>query len=126
LRSDNNSIWMLKALPSTSIGSWFDITANVASGGVASVNGFVGTVVIGAGDVGAVPTGRTLSAGTGLSGGGDLSANRTMSLSTATQTSLTKADTAVQGSGLSLWTGTAAAYAAIGTKSSSTVYVVTA
>src|SRR5690606_36066920 len=43
-----------------------------------------------------VPPSRTLTAGTGLSGGGDLSANRTFSLSTETQASLAKADTAVQ------------------------------
>lgn len=49
-----------------------------------------------ASQVGAPPTGRTITAGTGLTGGGDLSANRTISLSTATQNSLALADTAVQ------------------------------
>lgn len=38
----------------------------------------------------------TVSAGTGLSGGGDLSTNRTIGLSSASQTSLGKADTALQ------------------------------
>ena len=47
---------------------------------VASVNGYTGVVVLTAADVGAPPTARTISAGTGLSGGGDLSANRTISL----------------------------------------------
>ena len=47
---------------------------------VASVNGYTGVVVLTASDVGAPPTARTISAGTGLSGGGDLSANRTISL----------------------------------------------
>ncbi len=35
------------------------------------------------GDIGAVPTTRTVSAGSGLSGGGDLSANRTLSVDSA-------------------------------------------
>lgn len=39
---------------------------------------------------------RTISAGTGLTGGGNLSSNRTLSLSSAAQTSLELADTAVQ------------------------------
>lgn len=40
----------------------------------------------------------TITAGTGLTGGGDLSANRTISISSATQTSLGLADSALQGS----------------------------
>jgi hypothetical protein len=47
---------------------------------VASVNGYVGAVVLTAADVGAPPTTRTISAGTGLTGGGDLSANRTIAI----------------------------------------------
>lgn len=47
---------------------------------VASVNGQVGVVVLSAADVGAVPTTRTITAGTGLTGGGDLSANRTFAI----------------------------------------------
>lgn len=39
---------------------------------------------------------REITAGTGLAGGGDLTADRTISLSEATQTSLGKADTALQ------------------------------
>lgn len=126
VRSDNDSIWMLKKEGASTLANWFDITANIASGGVASVNSMVGTVVLGAADVGAVPTARSMTAGTGLVGGGDLSANRTVTLSSASQASLLKADSAVQGNGLSLWTGTASQYAAIATKSSTTVYVVTA
>lgn len=45
-------------------------------------------------------------------------------LATAVQTSLSKADSAVQGSGLTLWKGTQAAYNAIGTKDANTVYVI--
>jgi len=47
---------------------------------VTSVNGYTGTVVLSSADVGAVPTTRTISTSTGLSGGGDLSANRTLAL----------------------------------------------
>ena len=44
----------------------------------------------------AVQPARTVTAGTGLTGGGDLSADRTLALDAATQTSLGKADSAVQ------------------------------
>lgn len=39
---------------------------------------------------------RQITAGTGLTGGGDLTADRTIALSAATQASLAKADTALQ------------------------------
>jgi hypothetical protein len=49
---------------------------------VTSVNGYTGTVVLTQPDIaGTVPTSRTISTGTGLTGGGDLSANRTISFS---------------------------------------------
>ena len=49
---------------------------------VTSVNGYTGTVVLTQSDIaGTVPTSRTISTGTGLTGGGDLSANRTISFS---------------------------------------------
>jgi hypothetical protein len=49
---------------------------------VTSVNGYTGTVVLTQPDIaGTVPTTRTITAGTGLSGGGDLSADRTLSIS---------------------------------------------
>ena len=51
---------------------------------VASVNGYTGVVVLNAADVGAAPTTLTISAGTGLSGGGDLSTNRTISIANTT------------------------------------------
>lgn len=65
-------------------------------GAVASVNGLTGVVVLGAAEVGAPPTSRQVLAGTGLSGGGTLAVDQTLSLSSATITSLAKADTAVQ------------------------------
>lgn len=51
-----------------------------SGGAVSSVNGEVGVVVLDAGDVGAVPTARTITGGTGLTGGGDLSADRTLTV----------------------------------------------
>lgn len=51
---------------------------------VASVNGYTGVVVLNSADVGAPPTSRTITAGTGLTGGGDLSANRTISIANTT------------------------------------------
>lgn len=56
-----------------------------AGSGVASVNGDTGpAVTLTAADVGAVPTARTITAGTGLTGGGDLSANRTLTVAYGT------------------------------------------
>lgn len=51
------------------------------TGGVTSVNGHTGVVVLTATDVGAVTSSRLISAGTGLSGGGSLAADRTISAS---------------------------------------------
>ncbi len=51
---------------------------------VSSVNGYTGAVVLNASDVGAAPTTRTITAGTGLTGGGDLSANRTIAIANTT------------------------------------------
>lgn len=65
-------------------------------GAVESVNGQTGTVVLAAADVGAPPTTRQVTAGTGLTGGGSLAADRSLGLNSATITSLAKADTAVQ------------------------------
>lgn len=63
------------------------ITISASGGGgggaVDSVNGQTGTVVLDAGDVGAVPVSRTITAGAGLVGGGDLSADRTLAQAAA-------------------------------------------
>lgn len=60
-------------LPAASVAGVADITTPV--GGTES-----GNVVLSAADLGAVPTTRTISPGTGLTGGGDLSANRSLSV----------------------------------------------
>jgi hypothetical protein len=57
---------------------------------VTSVNGYTGTVVLTQTDIsGTVPTSRTITAGTGLSGGGDLSANRTLAIANTGVTATT-------------------------------------
>ena len=57
---------------------------------VTSVNGYTGTVVLTQTDIsGTVPTSRTITAGTGLSGGGDLSANRTLNIANTGVTATT-------------------------------------
>ena len=53
---------------------------------VTSVNGYTGTVVLTNTDVGAPPTSLTITAGTGLTGGGSLAANRTLSIANTTVT----------------------------------------
>lgn len=61
------------------------VTINSSTGGVGvvnSVNGYTGTVVLTNADLGATPTTTTITAGNGLTGGGDLSANRTITLGT--------------------------------------------
>jgi len=57
---------------------------------VTSVNGYTGAVVLTQSDIsGTVPTSRTITAGTGLSGGGDLSANRTLAIANTGVTATT-------------------------------------
>lgn len=126
IRQDNDTLWMLKKAPSTTLANWWDLTSALSGvAGVTSINTMTGVVTLGASDVGAVPTARTVTAGTGLTGGGDLTANRTVALSAASLASLVKADASVQGAGLGLWIGNAAAYAAVSPKLSTVAYVVT-
>lgn len=74
-----------------------------SGGGIESVNGDTGPdVVLDAADVGAVPTARTISGTAGqLTGGGDLSANRTLALHADVLSALSAALTAVQPAALS-------------------------
>lgn len=59
-------------------------TGTVSSPAVLSVNGETGVVTLDAADVGAVPTSRQVVAGTGLSGGGTLAADRTLTVAYGT------------------------------------------
>jgi hypothetical protein len=69
------------AYPDTNPSSFVDAAGAAAAAPVQSVNTQTGAVTLGAADVGAVPTSRTIStSGTGLSGGGDLTADRTITL----------------------------------------------
>lgn len=62
-----------------------EVTINSSTGGVGvvnSVNGYTGTVTLTNADLGSTPTTRAITAGNGLTGGGDLSTNRTIALGT--------------------------------------------
>ena len=69
-----------------------DLALGGGGGAVDSVNGETGAVVLDAADVDAAPTSRTITAGTGLTGGGTLAADRTLAVSYGTT-----AGTAAQG-----------------------------
>ena len=78
----------LNGITDWQIGDWAVFNGSVwqkidNSDAVTSVNGYTGTVVLTQTDIsGTVPTSRTITAGTGLTGGGDLSANRTLAIAT--------------------------------------------
>ena len=78
VRTDINQNFILAASPPSVLANWVQLL--VPPNAVLSVNGYTGVVSLTYTDVGAAPTTRTITAGTGLSGGGDLSANRTISL----------------------------------------------
>jgi hypothetical protein len=78
VRSDLNKSFILVDSPASTLANWQELLTPTDA--VTSVNGKTGVVSLVASDVGAAPTTRSVSAGTGLSGGGDLSANRTISL----------------------------------------------
>lgn len=105
----------LNGITDWAVGDWAVFNGSVwqkidNTDAVTSVNGYTGTVVLTQPDIaGTVPTSRTISTGTGLIGGGDLSANRTISFSTAsvgtwaanpTSANLSAAMTDETGSGL--------------------------
>lgn len=81
VRSDNGRVYVLQQTPATSLGNWLEISTPAP---VSSVNGHVGAVVLNAGDVGAVPTGRSVTGGGLVTGGGGLDANRQLVVTAAT------------------------------------------
>jgi hypothetical protein len=121
IRTDNDGLYMLKKSPATTLANWLDLGAALSGvAGVTSWNGQTGVVVAGKSDIGL--------------GNVDNTSDTSKPVSTATQAALDakqNTSSAVSGSAngtataLTLWHGTAAQYAAIGTKDSSTVYVVT-
>lgn len=121
LRSDTGTTFVLSDDDSTLLASWVEL--NYPTAPVTSVNGETGAVTLSASDVGAAATSHThaqsditdlttdlaakaaaaitITAGTGLSGGGDLSANRTIDLedTAVTPGSYTAADITVDAQG---------------------------
>lgn len=81
VRQDTGQVFVLQAAPATTLANWVTLATPAP---VSSVNGKVGSVVLNPADIGAPPTTRTISAGGLLTGGGALSANRTISLAAAT------------------------------------------
>jgi len=78
VRTDVNKSFILTAAPYSTLGNWQELLTPTDA--VTSVNGQTGVVSLSASDVSAVPTTRNVSTGTGLSGGGDLSTDRTLAL----------------------------------------------
>jgi hypothetical protein len=77
VRTDNGLVYVLQAAPATVLANWLEISTPAP---VSSVNGKVGTVVLTAADVGAVPTTRTVSGGGLVTGGGNLAGNITLTV----------------------------------------------
>lgn len=78
VRADSGLVYVLQAAPATVLGNWLEISTPAP---VSSVNGKVGTVVLTAADVGAVPTARTVTGSGLLAGqGGALDGNRVFNL----------------------------------------------
>lgn len=91
IRTDFNPdrVYVLATDSPGTLADWVQISF----GALASVNGQTGVVVLGAADVGAPPTTRQVIAGTGLTGGGDLSADRTFVVAYGTtSTTATRGD----------------------------------
>lgn len=82
VRTDLNKSFILTADPYSTLANWQELLTPTDA--VLSVNGQTGAVSLSASDVSAVPTTRNVSTGTGLSGGGDLSTDRTLSLADTT------------------------------------------
>jgi hypothetical protein len=80
VRADNGLVYVLQTAPATTLGNWLVLSTPAP---VSSVCGKVGTVTLVASDVGAAPTTRTISGGGLVTGGGDLSANRTLTVAIA-------------------------------------------
>lgn len=78
-RTDQGVAYFLTSGNGSQLSHW-QAVSTPASVGVVSVNGHVGVVVLSAADVGAAPTTRSISTQHSLQGGGNLSANRVLSL----------------------------------------------
>jgi len=74
---DPTKIFILQQPPASDIDNWIELNTPAP---VTSVNGKAGTVVLIPSDIGAVPTGRKVEVGGLATGGGDLSADRTITV----------------------------------------------
>jgi hypothetical protein len=81
VRADNGLVYVLQALPATTLANWLEISTPAP---VSSVNGKTGAVVLTAADVGAVPTARSITGGGLVTGGGNLTADRVLTVLEAT------------------------------------------
>jgi hypothetical protein len=81
VRSDNGLVYVLQHPPASELANWLEISTPAP---VSSVNGKVGAVGLGAGDVGAAPAGRQVrTQGPLLGGGGALTGDLTLTLTPA-------------------------------------------
>jgi hypothetical protein len=81
VRSDNGLVYVLQHPPASQLANWLEISTPAP---VSSVNGKVGAVALGAGDVGAAPAGRQVrTQGPLLGGGGALTGDLTLTLTPA-------------------------------------------
>lgn len=88
IRTDLHKNFILREEPASTLANWEELLSPPDS--VSSVNGKTGAVTLGKADVGLgnvdniqqAPATRTITAGNGLTGGGDLTANRTLTLGT--------------------------------------------
>lgn len=86
IRSDGAGTFMLTNADPSLLSHWV-LLSSPGGSGITSVNGYTTpSVTLGPADVGAVAPTRIVAAGTGLTGGGDLSANRTISANVGTTT----------------------------------------
>lgn len=88
VRTDINQTFILTADPASTLANWQVLLTPPDT--VLSVNGQTGSVVLTVSDIsGAVPNTRQVATGTGLSGGGNLSADRTLALADTSVTPAT-------------------------------------
>lgn len=88
IRTDLHKNFILREEPASTLANWEELLSPPDS--VSSVNGKTGAVTLGKADVGLgnvdnvqqAPATRRITAGNGLTGGGDLSVNRTLTLGT--------------------------------------------
>lgn len=75
-RTDLTETFVCTASPASTLANWTQFLAPGAP--VQTVNGKIGQVVLGPGDVGAPPVGRQVTGGGLITGGGDMSADRVL------------------------------------------------